>query len=172
HGANDPRVPLSEAEQIRDALAGRGVDCELRVYEDEGHGLAKRENRQDAYPAAIEFLQRHLGRSQSGGEGGRHRAKPPSLLSTWPVIQAPSSLTSQAMSRAGSSGCPIRPKGNIGANRADSSGVMYPVSTGPGFTVLTVIPASARCSASVRVMPASAALDAAYATSSTIGPSP
>ncbi len=62
HGANDPRVPLSEAEQIRDALAGRGVDCELRVYADEGHGLAKRENRQDAYPAAIEFLGRHLAR--------------------------------------------------------------------------------------------------------------
>ncbi|WP_413451124.1 alpha/beta fold hydrolase [Georgenia phoenicis] len=62
HGANDPRVPLSEAEQIRDALAGRGVDCELRVYEDEGHGLAKRENRQDAYPSAIEFLRRHLAR--------------------------------------------------------------------------------------------------------------
>lgn len=62
HGANDPRVPLSEAEQIRDALQGRGVDCELRVYHDEGHGLAKRENRQDAYPAAIEFLRRQLGR--------------------------------------------------------------------------------------------------------------
>ena len=62
HGANDPRVPLSEAEQIRDALAGRGIDCELRVYHDEGHGLAKRENRQDAYPAAIGFLRRHLAR--------------------------------------------------------------------------------------------------------------
>ncbi len=62
HGANDPRVPLSEAEQIQAALHGRGVDCELRVYRDEGHGLAKRENRQDAYPAAIEFLRRRLGR--------------------------------------------------------------------------------------------------------------
>ncbi|WP_324650741.1 alpha/beta fold hydrolase [Georgenia sp. H159] len=62
HGANDPRVPLSEAEQIRDALRGKGVDCELRVYHDEGHGLAKRENRQDAYPAAIGFLRRHLAR--------------------------------------------------------------------------------------------------------------
>jgi len=62
HGANDPRVPLSEAEQIREALQGRGVDCELRVYQDEGHGLAKRENRLDAYPAAIEFLRRHLAR--------------------------------------------------------------------------------------------------------------
>jgi dipeptidyl aminopeptidase/acylaminoacyl peptidase len=60
HGANDPRVPLSEAEQIKAALDGKGVDCELRVYADEGHGLAKRANRLDAYPAAIAFLVGHL----------------------------------------------------------------------------------------------------------------
>ena len=60
HGANDPRVPLSEAEQIKAALDGKGVPCELRVYPDEGHGLAKRANRLDAYPAAVEFLERHL----------------------------------------------------------------------------------------------------------------
>ena len=60
HGANDPRVPLSEARQIKAALDGKGVDCELRVYDDEGHGLAKRANRLDAYPAAIEFLVQHL----------------------------------------------------------------------------------------------------------------
>ncbi len=62
HGANDPRVPLSEAEQIAAALADRGVRHELRVYRDEGHGLAKRANRKDAYPAAIEFLTEILGR--------------------------------------------------------------------------------------------------------------
>jgi dipeptidyl aminopeptidase/acylaminoacyl peptidase len=60
HGANDPRVPLSEAQQIKAALDGKGVDCELRVYDDEGHGLAKRANRLDAYPDAIAFLARHL----------------------------------------------------------------------------------------------------------------
>ena len=60
HGANDPRVPLSEAEQIKEALDGRGVPCELRVYHDEGHGLARRENKLDAYPAAIGFLRTHL----------------------------------------------------------------------------------------------------------------
>jgi len=60
HGANDPRVPLSEAEQIKAALDAKGVPCELRVYPDEGHGLAKRANRLDAYPAALEFLEHHL----------------------------------------------------------------------------------------------------------------
>lgn len=60
HGANDPRVPLTEAEQIVRTVRGNGVDCELVVYPDEGHGLAKRTNRQDAYPRALDFLARHL----------------------------------------------------------------------------------------------------------------
>jgi dipeptidyl aminopeptidase/acylaminoacyl peptidase len=61
HGANDPRVPLSEAEQLAAAVRGRGLECELLVYPDEGHGLAKRPNRLDAYPKALAFLARHLG---------------------------------------------------------------------------------------------------------------
>jgi dipeptidyl aminopeptidase/acylaminoacyl peptidase len=60
HGANDPRVPLSEAKQIKAALGTKGVECDLRVYYDEGHGLAKRVNRLDAYPAAMTFLSRIL----------------------------------------------------------------------------------------------------------------
>jgi dipeptidyl aminopeptidase/acylaminoacyl peptidase len=60
HGANDPRVPLSEAEQIHAALTARGQECELLVYGNEGHGLAQRSNREDAVPKAIAFLARHL----------------------------------------------------------------------------------------------------------------
>jgi dipeptidyl aminopeptidase/acylaminoacyl peptidase len=60
HGANDPRVPLSEAEQVVAAVRAKGLECELRVYDDEGHGLAKRANRLDAYPAAIACLGRWL----------------------------------------------------------------------------------------------------------------
>ncbi|MFD2080380.1 Dipeptidyl aminopeptidase/acylaminoacyl peptidase [Actinopolymorpha cephalotaxi] len=68
HGANDPRVPLSEAEQIVAALRARNVPCELRVYADEGHGLAKRANQLDAYPAACAFLAEQLAK-RSGGPG-------------------------------------------------------------------------------------------------------
>jgi len=57
HGANDPRVPLSEAEQLHRELTARGVPCELLVYEDEGHGLQKLKNRLDAYPRAAAFLE-------------------------------------------------------------------------------------------------------------------
>ena len=60
HGANDPRVPLSEAEQIAEALAKRDVPCQLLVYPDEGHGLAKLKNKLDAYPRAFAFLLEHL----------------------------------------------------------------------------------------------------------------
>jgi protease II len=60
HGANDPRVPLSEAEQLVAALRQNAVECELHVYPDEGHGLVKRVNRLDAYPKATAFIARHL----------------------------------------------------------------------------------------------------------------
>ena len=62
HGANDPRVPLTESEQIKAALDAKGVACTLLVYADEGHGLAKRKNRLDAYPQVLQFLQERLGR--------------------------------------------------------------------------------------------------------------
>jgi dipeptidyl aminopeptidase/acylaminoacyl peptidase len=56
HGRNDPRVPVSEAEQMAANLHARGVRCELVVYDDEGHGLARLANRLDAYPRAVAFL--------------------------------------------------------------------------------------------------------------------
>jgi dipeptidyl aminopeptidase/acylaminoacyl peptidase len=61
HGANDPRVPLSEAEQIHTVLTQRGVRSELAVYEDEGHGLSKLANRVDAYPRIAAFLREVIG---------------------------------------------------------------------------------------------------------------
>lgn len=60
HGANDPRVPVGEAEQIVDVLRNRGVEVEYLRYEDEGHGLVKLKNRLDAYPKMASFLDRHL----------------------------------------------------------------------------------------------------------------
>jgi dipeptidyl aminopeptidase/acylaminoacyl peptidase len=60
HGANDPRVPLSEAEQVVSAVRASGQECEFLIYDDEGHGLAKRVNQLDAYPKALAFLDRVL----------------------------------------------------------------------------------------------------------------
>jgi dipeptidyl aminopeptidase/acylaminoacyl peptidase len=60
HGANDPRVPLSEAEQMVAKLKELGREVEMLVYQDEGHGLAKLKNRLDAYPKVVSFLERVL----------------------------------------------------------------------------------------------------------------
>jgi dipeptidyl aminopeptidase/acylaminoacyl peptidase len=60
HGANDPRVPIGEAEQIVAALRKRKVPVEYLRYEDEGHGLAKLKNRMDAYPKMVAFLDKYL----------------------------------------------------------------------------------------------------------------
>jgi len=61
HGANDPRVKLSETEQIADAMREKGIDHELMIFPDEGHGFAKPENRLKFYRAADAFLAKHLG---------------------------------------------------------------------------------------------------------------
>jgi dipeptidyl aminopeptidase/acylaminoacyl peptidase len=61
HGANDPRVPIVETEQIVKALRDRGREVEYLRYEDEGHSLAKAKNRADAYPKVLAFFQRHMG---------------------------------------------------------------------------------------------------------------
>jgi dipeptidyl aminopeptidase/acylaminoacyl peptidase len=60
HGANDPRVPLEEAQQIVDALQTRRIPVQFLVYKDEGHGLNKLGNKLDAFPKIADFLDRHL----------------------------------------------------------------------------------------------------------------
>ncbi len=60
HGANDPRVPVGEAEQIVAAVRARGLPVEYLVFPDEGHGLVRRANRLVAYPAIARFLAHHV----------------------------------------------------------------------------------------------------------------
>ncbi|HEY8475629.1 MAG TPA: S9 family peptidase [Chloroflexota bacterium] len=66
HGANDPRVPISEAEQIVTGLRQRGQMVEYLRFEDEGHGLVRLENRLVAYPAIADFLDRALAAVPAG----------------------------------------------------------------------------------------------------------
>ncbi len=60
HGANDPRVPVGEAEQIVLALRARNVPVEYLRFEDEGHGLIMRANRVKAYPEIARFLDAYV----------------------------------------------------------------------------------------------------------------
>jgi dipeptidyl aminopeptidase/acylaminoacyl peptidase len=59
-GANDPRVTQIESEQIVDAMKAKGIDHEYLLFEDEGHGFAKPENRLRFMEAADAFLAKHL----------------------------------------------------------------------------------------------------------------
>jgi dipeptidyl aminopeptidase/acylaminoacyl peptidase len=65
HGANDPRVPIHEAEQLVAKLTELDRPVEYHRYENEGHGLAKLPNKLDAYPKIADFLDRHLGAQQT-----------------------------------------------------------------------------------------------------------
>ncbi|GAB3693828.1 S9 family peptidase [Halorubrum pallidum] len=60
HGANDPRVPVDEAEQIVEEARERGVPVRKLIFDDEGHGFSKLENRIEAYRAIVEFLDEHV----------------------------------------------------------------------------------------------------------------
>jgi dipeptidyl aminopeptidase/acylaminoacyl peptidase len=60
HGKNDPRVPYTEAEQIVKALRDRGAPVEYKLFDDEGHGIAKLSNRLILYPFVAEFLDRYM----------------------------------------------------------------------------------------------------------------
>ena len=59
-GKNDPRVPYTEAEQIVAALKKRGATVQYKLYDDEGHGIAKLKNRLELYPLVADFLDKYL----------------------------------------------------------------------------------------------------------------
>ena len=59
-GKNDPRVPYTEAEQIVAALKKRNAIVEYKLFDDEGHGVAKLSNRLIVYPLMADFLDRYM----------------------------------------------------------------------------------------------------------------
>jgi dipeptidyl aminopeptidase/acylaminoacyl peptidase len=60
HGANDPRVPVGEAEQIVEEAREQGVPVRKLIFDDEGHGFSKLENRIEAYREVVDFLAEHV----------------------------------------------------------------------------------------------------------------
>jgi dipeptidyl aminopeptidase/acylaminoacyl peptidase len=59
-GANDPRVPQSEAKLMTDALSKAGKTFDQHVYEGEGHGFRTRANAIDSLRRATEWFDRYL----------------------------------------------------------------------------------------------------------------
>jgi dipeptidyl aminopeptidase/acylaminoacyl peptidase len=59
-GKNDPRVPVSESQQIADALKKQGTPVWLMIANDEGHGYRKKPNQDFQFYATVAFLQEYL----------------------------------------------------------------------------------------------------------------
>ncbi|MDX6693242.1 MAG: hypothetical protein QOF02_845 [Blastocatellia bacterium] len=59
-GKNDPRVPYTEAEQIVKALRDRSAPVDYKLFDDEGHGIVKLQNRLIVYPLVADFLDRYM----------------------------------------------------------------------------------------------------------------
>jgi dipeptidyl aminopeptidase/acylaminoacyl peptidase len=59
-GQNDPRVPVTEAEQIVAALREQGLPVWYMNALNEGHGYRKKENRDVYQQATLMFLREHL----------------------------------------------------------------------------------------------------------------
>ncbi|MEP6884918.1 MAG: alpha/beta fold hydrolase [Gammaproteobacteria bacterium] len=56
HGKNDPRVPVSEAEQIVNRVRSKGGNVWYLQAVDEGHGFRKQQNRDAYYRTFAQFL--------------------------------------------------------------------------------------------------------------------
>jgi dipeptidyl aminopeptidase/acylaminoacyl peptidase len=59
-GRNDPRVPVSESQQIADALKKQGTPVWLLIAKDEGHGYRKKGNQDFQFYATVQFLREYL----------------------------------------------------------------------------------------------------------------
>jgi dipeptidyl aminopeptidase/acylaminoacyl peptidase len=59
-GKNDPRVPVSESQQIADALKKHGTTVWLLIAKDEGHGYRKKGNQDFQFYATAQFLKEYL----------------------------------------------------------------------------------------------------------------
>jgi len=59
-GANDPRVPKSEADQMVAALKQQGTPTWYLAARDEGHGFAKKKNADFLFYAMIMFMEKFL----------------------------------------------------------------------------------------------------------------
>ncbi len=63
-GANDIRCPAEETEQMAQAARRNGVEVEVKIYENEGHGFRRRENNIDSIKRAAKFLEARLAKGK------------------------------------------------------------------------------------------------------------
>ncbi|EDM44666.1 putative peptidase [unidentified eubacterium SCB49] len=73
-GAQDPRVLQIESDEIVAGVRKNGVPVEYLLFEDEGHGFAKKENQMKAYSSIAKFLDTYLkGESDTPNDGEKQK---------------------------------------------------------------------------------------------------
>lgn len=60
HGENDARIPLAQANQLRDRMIKRGKECYLKIYKAEDHFFGSRETQVDVMQTITDFLEERL----------------------------------------------------------------------------------------------------------------
>ena len=76
HGRNDPRVKLSEARQIADAVRANGVPVWTVEFPNEGHDIARRENSLYLQHVQLLFLAQYLCGEAPEAAGARAKGPP------------------------------------------------------------------------------------------------
>jgi dipeptidyl aminopeptidase/acylaminoacyl peptidase len=59
-GANDPRVPKTEAEQMVATLRKQSTPVWFLMAKDEGHGFAKKKNADFLFYSTVQFIRENL----------------------------------------------------------------------------------------------------------------
>ena len=80
-GGNDPRVPLSEAEQMVERVKQNGKPVWYLMAKDEGHGFAKKGNADFQFYATVMFVRRYLLGTGAG------RVEPALTVCRWSATQ-------------------------------------------------------------------------------------
>ena len=70
-GQNDPRVPVSESQQMVEKLRGSGVPVWFLVAKDEGHGFSKKKNQDFQFYSTIMFVKQFLLKQPVEGTAGQ-----------------------------------------------------------------------------------------------------
>jgi len=97
-GAHDPRVKQAEADQIVDAMKLKNIPVIYALYDDEGHGFARPENRLSYYALVEQFLSKVL-KGQAEAIGDDLKGSSLNLNGRKPTNEEAQELIDQAISR-------------------------------------------------------------------------
>ena len=64
-GAKDERVPLSQAEQLRDQMESNGKECRLEIYKHADHYFSSKSTQIEVMKTILSFLDTYAAKNKS-----------------------------------------------------------------------------------------------------------